>query len=67
MELESCHLFNVFVPLISQVTKCKIKISNFDYDEAETLKTKRDYIKTLADNVREFIFYNKFKFQLKYY
>ena len=30
-EIQSNHLCNVFIPLISQATKCKILISNFKF------------------------------------
>ena len=30
-EIESNHLYNVFIPLISHATKCKIFISNFKF------------------------------------
>ena len=28
-QLESCHFNNIFIPFISQATKCKVSISNF--------------------------------------
>ena len=31
-EIQSCYTYNIFIPLISQVTKCKIFISNFKYE-----------------------------------
>ena len=34
-EIQSNHFYNVFIPLISQATKCKIFISNFKYPKPE--------------------------------
>ena len=51
--MKSCSQFNLFVPFISHPTKCKVKILNFYYNEAE-LNKKQDYIQTLANNVRQF-------------
>ena len=34
-ELQSNHYYNLFIPLISQATKCKILISNFNYPKPE--------------------------------
>ena len=34
-EIQSNYYYNIFVPLISQATKCKIFISNFNYEQPE--------------------------------
>lgn len=51
-EMEICDLYNVFVPLISQATKCKIFISNFYYNESKVKQKGKDYLLNLANEVR---------------
>ena len=34
-EIQSNHLYNVFIEMISQATKCKAFISNFKYENHE--------------------------------
>ena len=67
--MKSCGFFNIFVPLISQTTKCKIQISNFDYDRLIKNKTSDIVITTLNNNVRQFENVNvnvNVKFNLKF-
>lgn len=52
LELESCHYFNVFVPLISQATKCKIFISNFHYNKS-IVANETDFLSKVANNVSD--------------
>ena len=35
-EIQSNHFCNVFIPLISQATKCNVFVSNFKYPKPET-------------------------------
>lgn len=38
-EIETCNFYSILAPLISQATKCKIRIANFYYDKSIENKT----------------------------
>ena len=50
-QLESCHLNNIFIPFISQTTKCKVSISNFKLNTS-LIERNPDLPIILSDNVR---------------
>ena len=56
VEIESCHFFNIFIPLISRATKCKINFTDFQFNKSVY---KGDFLyNIIANNVRSYSYFN---------